>query len=419
MSTPRLHHVVRVRRSEDLAFLRTGLMDEVLINANQLENSPEHTATALRLTGLPFSVDPMLYRFQKPAWWRNAKGETKRNYARLGKEYVRGTSIQLPAGPLLEIVATEQDWRKLATNVIGYQRAKLDAPTQLDLLSTDIPPILRPLRLNAPALVADSAAEDEVNRLLAEASAEAADEPVAVPVIVPLQRLRDGDELDRLLRSVPIDAVSSYFIWTPRVSEERLLEDPALLDGLRHLIDTLASRGIPVGHLHGSYAIAALHEAGIAAFVHHLGWTDRGEPAEQTGGAPRACQTYVPGVRHNVRFEQADTLGRSLDADAYAERYCNCGFCRGAFEAGQHPLDLLLESHLVAAGRGMKRPTPTSRAVSVNTWHYLWSRRQEVESFSANPAAEVIERDIARAAALTGNRDVARLKRLAEELQVA
>jgi len=394
-------------------------MDEVFVNANQLENSPERTAAALRLTGLPFSVDPMLYRFQKPAWWRNAKGETKRNYARLGKEYVRGTAIQLPAGPLVEVVATEQDWRMLATNVIGYQRARLDTPTQLDLLSTDLPQILRPIRLNAPALVADSAAEDKVNRLLAEASAEAAKEAVAVPVIVPLERLRDGGQLDLLLRSVPRDALSTYFIWTPRVSEERLLEDPALLDGLRHLIDTLAGPGIPVGHLHGSYAIAALHEAGVSALVHHLGWTDRGEPAEQTGGAPRSCQTYVPGVRHNVRFEQAETLARSLDADAYTERYCNCGFCRGAFEAGQHPLDLLLESQLVAAGRGTKRPTPTSRAVSVNTWHYLWSRREEVEAFSANPAAEVIERDIARAAALTGNRDAARLKRLAEELQVA
>lgn len=419
MSTPRLHHVVRVRRPEDLTFLRTGLMDEVYINANQLENSPERTATALRVSGLPFSVDPMLYRFQKPAWWRNAKGETKRNYARLGKEYVRGTGIQLPAGPLLEIVGTEQDWQKLAANVIGYQLAKLDTPTQLDLLSTDLPPILRPVRLNAPALVADSAAEDNVNRLLAEASAEAAGQTVAVPVIVPLERLRDREQLGLLLRSVPADTVSTYFIWTPRVSEERLLEDPSLLNGLRHLIETLAGRGIPVGHLHGSYAIAALHDSGIAALVHHLGWTDRGEPAEQTGGAPRSCQTYVPGVRHNVRFEQAETLGRSLDADAYAELYCNCGFCRGAFEEGEHPLDLLLENHLVAAGRGAERPTPTSRAVSVNTWHYLWSRRQEIEAFSANPAAEVIERDIARAAALTGNRDAARLRRLAEDLRVA
>ena len=419
MSAPRLHHVVRVRRSEDLPFLRAGIMDEVLINANQLENSPESTAAALRQTGLAFSVDPMLHRFQKPAWWRNAKGETKRNYARLGKAYVCGTSIELPAGPLVEVVATEQEWRAMAANVIAYQRAKLDTPTQLDLLSTDVPRALRPVRLNAPALVADSTDEDSVNRLLAEASAEAAGEPIAVPVIVPLERLGNARQLDLLLRSVLADSVSSYFIWTPRVSEERLLADHTLFAGLLQLISTLAERGIPVGHLHGTYAIGALHDAGIAALVHHLGWIDRGEPAEQTSGGPRSCQTYLPAVRHNVRFEHADTLGRSLDANAYAERYCSCAFCLGAFEAGQHPLDLLLESDLVPTGKGGERPTPSSRAVSVNTWHYLLSRRQEVDAFSANPAAEVIDRDISRAAALTEGRDTARLRRLADEIQAA
>jgi hypothetical protein len=394
-------------------------MDELLINANQLENSPESTASALRRCGLEFSVDPMLYRFQKPAWWRNAKGETKRNYARLGKDYVRGTSIELPAGPLVEVVPTEQEWRILARNVIAYQHSKLDTPTQLDLLSDEVRRVLRPVRLNAPALVADSIDEDRVNRLLAEASAEAAGESIAVPVIVPLERLGDPRQLDLLLRSVLAESVTSYFIWTPSVSEERLLADPALFAGLLRLIAALAERGIPVGHLHGTYAIAALHEAGIAALAHHLGWVDRGEPAEQTGGGPRSCQTYVPGLRHPVRFEQSDALGRSLTADAYAERYCSCTFCLGAFEAGQHPLDLLLESELVPTARGRERPTPTSRAVGVNTWHYLLSRRQEIEAFSAHAAAQVIDQDIARAAALAGGRQNGRLRRLADELRAA
>jgi hypothetical protein len=394
-------------------------MDEVLINANQLENNPESTAAILRQTRLAFSVDPMLYRFQKPAWWRNEKGDTTRNYTRLGKTYVRGTSIELPAGPLVDVVATEQEWRILAGNAIAYQRAKLDTPTQLDLLSTDLPAVLRPIRLNAPALVADSPDEDRVNRLLAEASAEAAGEPIAVSVIVPLARLGNLHELDLLLATVMTDSVSSYFIWTPELSEERLLADHSLFARLLRLISTLTERGIPVGHLHGSYAIAALHDVGIAALVHHFGWTDRGEPAKQSGGGPRSCQTYLPAVRHSVRFEHADRLGRSLDADTYAERYCSCAFCLGAFEAGQHPLDLLLESESVPAGKGGERLTPTSRAVSVNIWHYLLSRRQEIEAFSANPAAQVIDRDITRAATLTGDRDTARLRRLAGELEAA
>ena len=418
MSTAPLQHIVRVRTSDDLEFVRAGIMDEVLINANQLENSPESAAAALRRTTLPFSIDPMLYRFQKPRWWRNQKGNTKHNYARLGKHYVEGTSIELPAGPLVDIVPTDQEWQLLARNAISYQHSRLDMPTQLDLLASELPRGLHPVRVNAPALVADSPAEDRANRLLAEASADAAQEPVAVSVIVPLARLVDRRELDRLLNSVLSDGVSSYFIWTPGLPEERLLADHTLFAGLLTLISLLAERGIPVGSLHGGYVIAALHHAGIAALVHHLGWVDRGEPAEQSGGGPRSCQTYVPSVRHCLRFDRAYQLGRSLDPCAYTERYCGCAFCAGAFANGQHPLDLLLEQQTVTVGTS-QRHTPTARAVALNTWHHLLSRREEIEAFNAHPAVEVIDRDIRRAAALTGNRDTGRFRRLADELRAA
>jgi len=53
-------------------------VNEVIVNANQLENNPTSTATALRQTTLPFTVDPVLYRFQLPQWWRNQKGNTKK-----------------------------------------------------------------------------------------------------------------------------------------------------------------------------------------------------------------------------------------------------------------------------------------------------------------------------------------------------
>src|SRR6266566_4821188 len=92
-----LHHIVRVRRSDDLEFIRSGLMDEVVVNANQLENSALSTAECLRQTTLPFSIDPVLWRFQLPKWWRNQKGDTKRNYTRLGAAYAKGTDIKITA----------------------------------------------------------------------------------------------------------------------------------------------------------------------------------------------------------------------------------------------------------------------------------------------------------------------------------
>lgn len=389
------------------------MMDEVLVNANHLENSSASTTATLRESTVPFMVDPVLTRFQVPEWWRKETGETKRNYTRLGRIYVAGTSIRIAEGPLLQTVPDENEWRILARNVLNYQLGRLEPDTQLDLL-TGTPRELRPVRLIAPALVAFSEAEERTNRVLAEASAEMAELPMALPVIVPSDRLLNQEELGRLLNSVPSDGVSSYLIWTPNVTEERLLSDDRLFGGVLRLVSELAERGLGVGHMHGTYAIAALHDLGIDMFVHHLGWTDKGEPAAETGGGPRSCQTYAPGVRHTIRFDRARELGYPLSPDEYIDRYCHCDVCVGSFEAKQHPLDLLLEEQPV--NNNPRRLTMTGRAEELNTWHYLIARRQEVEAFNAEAATDVVARDVERAAALAGSSERSRLQRLAQGL---
>ncbi len=422
MTTARvpLHHIVRVRRTEDLTFVRAGLMDEVLVNANELENSPDSTATALRKTAMPFSVDPMLTRFQFPGSLQNEKGETKRNFRRLAAAYAEGTGIPIGSGPLVDMVTTDESWRAIARNVVAYQWHRLvEEQTQLELFSFDQPQELRPARLVAPALASLTTTEDRINRVLAEASAGVAAAPLAVPVVVPARRLLERHSLEQLVSGVPSDGVEAYLIWTPNVPETTLLTDPNLLNQLLRLVGSLADRGVPVVHLHGGYVVGALHDVGISALVHHLGWVDKGEPAESGRGGLRSCQTYVPGLRHCVRFENAYDLGRSLDASTYAQRYCECAFCKGAFENGQHPLDLLLEDEFIPFKNGRGRKTPTSRAVGVNTWHYLLSRRAEIDRFSVRPATDVIKEDIERAAVLGGQDETRGLRRLANELSAA
>jgi hypothetical protein len=412
-----LHHIVRLRTSDDFTYVHSGLMDEVVVNANQLENSIQSTAAVLWRTTLPFSVDPVLWRFQLPAWSENGKGDTKRNYKRLGAAYASGTGLTLGAVPLLALVQADEQWRALGANVIRYQKERLlSVPTQLDLMAELRE--LRPVRLMAASLVAFSDAEDRINRLIFEASAATADGPVAAQVIVPFERLIDPDELDKVIASCPRDGVSSYFIWTPKVTEERLLADEAMLSALIRLVGTLAESGVPVGHEYANYTVFALRSAGIGAVTHHLGWTDRGEPAAERGGGPRSCQTYVPSVRHCLRFPEALALGRHLAAEEYRDLYCECTFCTGSFEEGDHPLDLLLQSQPVSVGE-RERLMPTSQAVGANTWHFLLSRRLEVEAFSKHAAADVIQRDIERASALRREGDASRLLRLATRLPAA
>ena len=76
----------------------------------------------------------------------------------------------------------------------------------------------------APSLVGFSKEEDRINRLMAEAAAESINEPVSVQIIIPMERLMDPHEMRTVMSSVPTDGVGSYFIWTPKVTEERLLQ---------------------------------------------------------------------------------------------------------------------------------------------------------------------------------------------------
>jgi hypothetical protein len=395
-------------------------MDEVLINANQLENSVQSVAARLRAIETSFSVDPVLWRFQVPEWWRNDKGNTKKNYKRLGSAYFAGTDIAIESGALVDLVSSDDQWRAIAANVIRYAESRLASePTQLDFLNPRPPKKLQPTRLLSPCIVAYSPKEDRINRILIESSVQSADQAIAAQVVVPYERLSDTSAVHALLSSIPTNDISSYFLWTPGVTEEQLLATPEALAALLRLIAQLADRGLPVAHQYGNYTIAALHDIGVSAMAHHLGWVDKGEPAEQQGFMLRACKTYAPGVRHTIRFNQATNMARHLAPEQYSERYCQCAFCSGAFTAGQHPLDLLLESQTIRFKNNRTRQIPTSRAVAANTWHYLLSRRFEVQAFSQMPAIEVIERDIDRAAALADDRETGRLSTLAQSLRSA
>lgn len=412
-----LHHIVRIRQPDDFDYVRNGLMDEVVVNANQLENSVQSTAAVLWRSTLPFSVDPVLWRFQLPAWSDNGKGDVKRNYKRLGAAYADGTGLTLGPIPMLDAVSTDEQWRTIAQNATRYQRDRLlNVPTQLELLA-DLRE-LRPSRLVAPALVGFTEREDRLNRLMVEASAEEAGQTVGAQVIIPAERLIDRAEVRAVLASIPTDGVSSYLVWTPKLTEERLITDGDMLSALIEIVATLAERGIAVGHQYANYTVFALSAAGLAAATHHLGWTDHGEPAEEQGPRTRSCQMYVPGVRHSVRAPDADRLGRPLTPEEYLKHFCECTLCAGAFAEGAHPLDMLLQSRTVTI-RGHDRPTPTSQAVGANTWHYLLSRRLEVEAFSRSAASDVIGRDVERAASLNRSGDVSRLTRLARQLPAA
>lgn len=410
-----LVHYVRVRRTEDFQFLSGGMCDELLVNANQLENSPERTSAHLRTTGYRYMVDPVLWRFQIPAWWQNDKGELKRNYRRLAAQYADGTRISLGQGPALATVTERSDWERIAANIVHYQRQRLDLPCQLDLLDEGLARELRPSRILAPALVADTETVDGVNAILVEAAAVAAGEPVVATVVIPKARLNPAD-VEVILRSVPRVGVRGYLVWTPWVTEDWLVSTQDALRALVVAIRDLAAGGVPVIQVQLGYTAAALSTIGIAGVCHHLGWVDSGESPQQSRARRRSRRTYVPGVRHTMGFPDASACGRPLEPEAYSALYCECRFCTGMLDRGNHPLQLLLQEELEPAGVAR---VPTGQATAANTFHYLFSRQLEVRAFDAGTGTQVIAHDIERACALAGHVNAQHLERLAEGLMAA
>ena len=409
-------HLLRLRQVEDLKYVRPDTADVVVINANFLENNHQSVQDWLSITRLSFLIDPGLWRFQEQSWPTKPDGSIKRNYARLALRYERETSLAMGSSPLNTAGITVGDWEQLASNGIEYQR---DRPSegfsdQLSLLDeTGSAP--KPAAFVAPYLVSHEEADVQTNRVLHEAAAAAAGQPVWRWVAVDPQQFRERTD-DELLSGVSRDTTSGVVLWLPACTDDRLMTDNTILARVISLALTVTSQGIPF-ILNGGYVAAALTGSGISGLLHPIRWVDNGDPAKEASGGLRSCQIYVPGLHAPMRFKDAARLAQGMTQSEYLRLFCDCFICRGAFENGQHPLDLLLEEQEVPGPRGGTRMTPTGRALLVHTWHFLAARRAEVRRFGERPATEVLGEDFERAVSLAGT--APHLGRLAELIGAA
>lgn len=388
-----------------------GALDGLIINANVLEFRATVFARRLADSALPFLVDPMLWRFQVPSWWMRGDGTTtKKNFVNLARRYSAGTGIRMGVEPLLDWVNTDADWTRLAANVIRYQRDRLGDAAGSLLVNTDFytrAPV--PVAYVAPYLLTRSAEEDRINRILLEGAAEAAGEPVIAHLALPLDRARDEGERAAALKAVAGDAASGIFIWMSGMTEERLLNRDGDIEAFIRTVETLASSGKVVGHAHSGFAMAVLRDHGLQTLVHRIHWTDDAMSAEPGGGCP-ACTTYVTAIHRAMHFDSVVPIA-PRDPQEYVRSFCSCFFCRGAVAAGEHPMDLLLEAVEIRGPRGGTRLTPSEKGTMANRFHFLWSRRLEIQSIEELGPREYLKREVERATAL-GLRDQ-RLARLA------
>jgi len=400
MKLPR--HSLRIREVKDWQYVAEspGALDGVMINANVLEHRAAVFACRVADSSLPFMVDPVLWRFQVPAWWMRQDGvTTKSNFVELARRYSVGTGIHMGSQPLLNWVNTDSDWARLATNVVRYERERLLEAAGSLFLHTDYyarQPF--PIAIIAPYLLARSRDEDRINRMLLDASAEELGAPVVAHLALPLERALDPNELSAALGSVDCDAADSVIVWISGMTEERLLATSGALSGFLGVLERLGSRDKEIGHAHAGFAAIVLRDRGLHALVHRLHWTDDGMPAEP-GGGRAACTTYATVLHYALPSDRALALIPS-NPQEYVQRFCSCFFCRGAVAAGEHPMDMLLEAVEMKGPRGGTRLTPSESATMANRFHFLWSRTQEIESVEEIGPHEYLYREIERAGSL-------------------
>jgi len=350
-----------------------------------------------------------------PSWWVRSDGQTKTNFRRLAERYFAGTNLGTAENGLPDSLP-DATWGLIASNVVAYQKTRI-AEEGGPLLAL-IPDVDQPANIFAPYLLARDSGEDRVNAILLHAAAESAQERVVAHIAVPVERFSRGVHLDRILSVLSSDMALGCFLWIERLPETTLVGSDVYLDTLEWMLDRLAEKGLLVWHANGGYCAAAMRDWGMTGIAHSLAWRDHGMPAAPPTGIPRHSRyTYVTGLHYARSFDDAMLLGRSLDSETYQRLYCGCSFCLGAWEADQHPLNLMLQVTAVKGPRGRTDYIPSEQALAANTLHFMWARRGEVLDLSQAPIVDVLMREIDRGVELKG--EAANLRRLVSRLRPA
>jgi hypothetical protein len=410
MSLPAVRRFVRLRSADELGALTRAAPGAVVVNANLLEHRAARVSDWLADRGIPFLVDPVLWKFQVPSWWQREDGGLRRNFARLARSYGgAGTRLGVGLAPIMQIAPSDDEWRRLARNVIRYQRDRIRAEAgDLALLMGYSRTPAEPIADIAPYVLAYDREHDRVNGLLLTTAAEEAAGPLVGCLALPRNRAVETSELESALGVIVDARPAGCLVWFEGMTEELMLDDESTLNAFLHAVDRLGRAGVAVWHAHGGYSAFALRSRGLTGFVHPLAWKDNGMPAQQPSAVVvRSCTTYATGFRGSVHFQRAMSWGGGLSGRDFLRLYCDCHFCSSTIDAGGHPFEHLLEVTTVGATR---RETPTSLSVAANELHFLFSRADEERSFEGDTVAAVLARARERAHQLTG--DEGRLARL-------
>ncbi len=359
------------------------LADGFIVNANLIEHSPAAVAAFLDKLERPFVVDPMSYRFARPAWYlheRDGEVANKRNYGRLWQKYATGVA-GLSGDPLVDggtdRLAGDAAVLRFCQNVLEFQdrslrHAWIDEVAGYVGMDRLFGYQLAPLAFLAPYTVITNDADLETAVTLAAAAASLDRAVIAVVPLLPAA-LSDPELLRRTVLGMATSGVGGVLVWPVGLSAFALAETPALFTGLAMLVRGLADAGLEVGMLYGGILSGLLRGFGLAGFSHAVMYGEtRG--LDPTGGRP-ATQFYFPPLRAFLPYGRAAELVVPLSESDYLATVCACEICRSLLRRPGSDVSAFFETYVPD---GAKRPFPTQVAQDLNRFHFLYARADEL-----------------------------------------
>lgn len=384
-----------------------GHTDGYIVNANLIEGSPSACASFLGDRAKPFLIDPMTYRFGRPAWYTRGKDDEvvgKRNYAKLWARYAEGVT-GLSGDPIGDrgaaAVWDEVALARYCRNVVDFQETRL-AHAWLDdgIQYTNITPIFTPDQLGldislaptayvAPYVVigdGDRATEADRAILLTRLTAVVArPRPVIAVLALTSDALGDRPLLRRLASGLSDAGVTGVLLWTVGVSAGALAEAADLFTGLTMLVRQLRDADLEVGMLYGGFVAALLRGFGVGGFSHMSLYGEQRGLEPSGGRAPTSF--YFPPLHTFLSYETAKQLVQGVSAVEYQERVCGCALCAAIVADGPPGLRQYFETYLPPKAT---RPMATPEAADLNRLHFLLARGEELQMARERSEAQLI-----------------------------
>jgi hypothetical protein len=391
---------LRVEQDGDKGFyaqIPPDTADGFVVNANLIEHSPGSVSAFLDKLERPFIIDPISYRFDRPAWHtreRDGLVDNKRNYARLWQKYAKDVD-GLSGDPLrdhgIREIASEQALLRFCSNVIDFQDRRLraewlDDGSQYVGMDRLFGFQLAPSAYVAPYLVigeGEPTADIEAASNLVAATVSLGRPPVVAVLPIRPSVLADIDCMRRLAGRMAWARVNSALIWPVGVSAFELAESPELFTGLAVLIRGLHDGGVEAGLLYGGFFSTLLRAFGASGFSHALMYGESRD-LEPTNGRP-STRFYFPPLHDFFSYSVTQQLLAGISPEDYLALVCDCDICRTLVAEG------LLGSYFETyVPDGAKRPFPTSSALDLNRFHYLFARRNELAFARTRPEPQLI-----------------------------